>query len=96
MRAESHQANVLGIPFFNVAEVPGKLQSFGGGGLVSVSERAAGTGEPDRPCGLNSFSCLTGCCCRGFIYLFLGVYIQEVKSDMEISGLCESLCIRKQ
>lgn len=71
MRAESHQASVLGILFFNLAEIPGKLQSFGGGGLVSVSERAAGTGEPDRPCRPNSLSCLTGCCRRGLIYLFI-------------------------
>lgn len=70
MRAESHQANVLRIPFFNVAEVPGKLQSFGGGGLVSISERAAGTGEPDRPCGLSSFSCLTGCL-LSWVHLFI-------------------------
>lgn len=52
MRAESHQASVLRIPFvFNLEEIPGKLQplSSGGGGLASVRERAAGTGEPHRP-----------------------------------------------
>lgn len=49
MRAESHQASPLRIPFVNLDEILGKLQSLVGGGFVSVSERAVGTGEPHRP-----------------------------------------------
>lgn len=77
--------------------IPGKLQPLcgggGGGGLVSISEGGAGMRDPYRLCLLIELPCW-------FLPLWLHVFIfcvclEEVKSDVEISGL-RGLCVRRR
>jgi len=84
-----------GLIFFSLGENLGKLQPFCGsdGGLVSDSEGAAGAGDPHRLCGLSLLSCLAGCRRCSLLYLFLGMYVGEVKSDAAISGLRGLSCM---
>lgn len=94
MRAESLQADVLGTPFFNLGEIPGKLQPLcgGGGGLVSVSEGGCWHGGSLSPPQAQHVE-LPGWLLPSRFHLF--IFGRIYPSNAEISGLRGSLCVPK-